>query len=166
MSVTTQTAGQELQVRITLINDQTGHAVPTDSPLRHLILLVKGHDSSGKPLTMIDGPRLPAWTGVGDPDSGFYAGQAGMAFAKVLGEQWTNVQPTGAYWNPTYLVSDNRLFPFEERIIDFNFATHQNAPAEIHIRLLYRRAFIELANQKGWNVNDILMEEQILKLTP
>jgi hypothetical protein len=41
----------------------------TDSPLRHLILLVEAEDSSGSPLEFLEGDILPDWCGSGDPDS-------------------------------------------------------------------------------------------------
>ncbi len=53
-------------MQVNLTNDQTGHLVPTDSPLRHLILLVRAEDEQGQRLTQLDGPRLPDWCGVGD----------------------------------------------------------------------------------------------------
>jgi hypothetical protein len=166
MTVTAAIEGRVLQVQVTLTNDQTGHHVPTDSPLRHLILLVSAEDERGQVLAQQDGPRLPAWCGVGDPREGYYAGQPGMVYAKVLAEQWTNISPTGAYWNPTYLISDNRLAPFSSDDTNYSFDTINQSPVRIHVRLLYRRAFIELAEQKGWQTPDILMGETILEIVP
>jgi hypothetical protein len=34
----------------------------------------------------------------------------------------------------------------------------------VDVRLLYRRAFIELMDQKSWDIDDILMERQTLEL--
>jgi mono/diheme cytochrome c family protein len=166
MTVTAAMEGSVLQVQVTLTNDQTGHHVPTDSPLRHLILLVSAEDERGQLLVQQDGPRLPDWCGVGYPHEGYYAGQPGMAYAKVLAEQWTNNSPTGAYWNPTYLISDNRLAPFSSDDTNYSFAALNQGPVRIQVRLLYRRAFIELAEQKGWGTPDILMEETILEIVP
>ena len=74
-----------------------------------MILLVQVSDSDGEMLKQIDGPVVPEWGGVGDPDAGYYAGLPGTAYAKILMEVWTQVTPTGAYWNPTRVVSDNRI---------------------------------------------------------
>ena len=147
MTVTATIEGGLLQVQVMITNDKTGHHVPTDSPLRHLILLVSAEDETGELLAQQDGPRLPDWCGVGAPDQGHYAGQPGLVYAKVLAEQWTNNSPTAAYWNPTYLVSDNRLAPFDSDVTDYSFDTRNQGPVSIHVRLLYRRAFSELAEQ-------------------
>jgi len=37
---------------------------------------------------------------------GYYAGLPGTAYAKILQEIRTEVTPTGAYWNPTRVLSD------------------------------------------------------------
>jgi hypothetical protein len=39
-------------------------------------------------------------------------------------------------------------------------------PELVRVRLLFRRAFIELIDQKSWDAPDILMEEEILTLSP
>jgi hypothetical protein len=155
-----------LNVQVTLTNDRTGHAVPTDSPLRHLILLVSAEDEGGRQLGQIDGPQLPDWCGVGDQKEGNYAGQPGMVYAKVLAEKWTEVSPTGAYWNPTYLISDNRLQPLSSAVTNYSFELLDQSPVLVRVRLIYRRAFIELSRQKGWQTPDILMEEKIIEVAP
>lgn len=153
-----------LSIQVALNNNQTGHYVPTDSPLRHLILLVNVEDRNGQTLPMKNGPRLPDWCGVGNQQEGAYAGLPGMAYAKILAEQWTNISPTGAYWNPTYVVSDNRLAPFSSSTSTYEFQISEAKPLTIHIQLLYRRAFYDLMKQKVWNIPDILMEEVFLRV--
>jgi len=144
-------------VHVTLINDRTGHHVPTDSPLRHLILLVEARDSRGTELKQLGGPRLPEWCGVGEARKGRYAGLPGKTYAKLLKEKWTDVFPTGAYWNHTELVSDNRLAAFATDTATFTFSRTDRKNAMITVKLLYRRAFIELIEQKKWDVPDIVM---------
>src|SRR3989304_6468152 len=51
----------KLEVRLT--NEKAGHDVPTDSPLRHMILLVEARDAAGNPLTFSSGPILPDYCG-------------------------------------------------------------------------------------------------------
>ena len=103
LTLSASAAKQEgkIVVNVTLTNDKTGHHVPTDSPLRHLILLVEAKDAEGKVLKQSAGLELPFWCGVGDPDKGYYAGLPGKTYAKLLRERWTRVFPTGAYWNDT-----------------------------------------------------------------
>jgi mono/diheme cytochrome c family protein len=156
--------GDKINVQVNIVNDQTGHHVPTDSPLRHLILLVKTTDENGRALTLLEGPVLPEWAGVGDPGDGHYADQPGMAYAKVLQELWTEFAPTGAYWNPTVVLSDNRIPAGDNDTTTYVFKAPGHGQARIEVTLLFRRAFIELMEQKGWTVPDIIMEKQTLSL--
>jgi hypothetical protein len=161
MKVKAHRTGDQIAVDVTLVNDQTGHDVPTDSPLRHLILLVEATGPGDGLLPQVAGPVIPEWGGVGDPAIGYYAGLPGKAYAKILTESWTGVTPTGAYWNPTRLISDNRLAAFESDTSAYLFETSE-APTSITVTLLFRRAFIELMDQKGWDVPDVLMEQAII----
>jgi hypothetical protein len=138
-------------VEVELFNDQTGHHVPTDSPLRHLILRVRLTGRGGRELPLLEGPVLPDW-------AGGYAGQAGKVYAKVLEELWTEVAPSGAYWNQTRVLSDNRLPAFGRDRSRYLFQADGGQELELQVELLYRRAFQELMDLKGWPVEDILME--------
>ena len=161
MSVTTQVQDSTIDIQVEIINDRTGHHVPTDSPLRQLLLLVDARSSLGQPLTLLKGSTIPEWGGVGDPAQGYYAGLPGMAYAKILEETWTGISPSGAYWNPTRLLSDNRIKAFSHAVSNYTFARPLDGDAiTLDVRLLYRRAFIELMDQKSWNVDDILMERE------
>jgi hypothetical protein len=147
-------------VTVTITNDRTGHHVPTDSPLRHLILLVRATDGRGHFLRQSDGPVVPEWGGVGDPNGGYYAGLPGKAFAKVLEEFWTEISPSGAYWNPTRVLSDNRLAAFAADTSIYTFSCAVEGEVTVDVTLLFRRAFIKLKDQKGWNAPDIVMQHR------
>lgn len=162
MTLSARVEEGNLVVQVGITNDNTGHHVPTDSPLRHLILLVEATDTGGTPLTQTDGPNVPEWGGVGDPEQGYYAGLPGKAFAKVLEELWTEVSPSGAYWNPTRIVSDNRIAAFETDTSRYTFTLPSDRQAQVEVTLLFRRAFKELMDQKGWDVPDIIMARQTL----
>lgn len=164
MNATARHNDGRLTVTVTIINDQTGHHVPTDSPLRHLILLVEATDAEGRPLQQIDGPKVPEWGGTGDPRQGYYAGLPGTAYAKVLQELWTEVSPTGAYWNPTRILSDNRIPAMGRDTTTYAFTAPETGEAEVEVTLLFRRAFIALADQKGWPKTDLIMESTSLKV--
>jgi len=154
-------------VTVTITNDKTGHHVPTDSPLRQMILLVEAHDNQGQNLLLEQGPTLPDWAGIGDPQAGYYANTPGTAYAKILEEVWTNVSPTGAYWNPTRILSDNRIPAMGSDTTTYMFSPKNSGTASstpdqsitIQATLLFRRAFIILMDQKQWDVQDVLMEE-------
>jgi hypothetical protein len=164
MKVSARREGEQVIVEVSLTNDKTGHHIPSDSPLRHMILLVEALDERGNTLSLVEGETVPEWGGVGgpqevgDPQKGNYAGLPGKAFAKVLAELWTDVSPTGAYWNQTRLVSDNRLAAFATDTSCYIFAAAQTGSVKISVRLIYRRAYRLLADQKGWQIPDILME--------
>jgi hypothetical protein len=167
---------ERLVVTVTLTNDKTGHHVPTDSPLRQMILLVNATDPKGNSLLQVDGPVVPDWGGVGVPQdepaqriaNGYFAGVTGTAFAKILMELWTEISPSGAYWNPTRILSDNRIPAMASNTTTYTFEIPEGLPPSeilVDVKLLYRRAFIDLMDQKGWEVPDILMEETQVELT-
>ncbi len=166
MKVSARREESSIVVQVDITNDQTGHHVPTDSPLRHLILLVQAEDGQGQTLDLQDGPTLPEWCGEGEPSQGYYAGLPGKAYAKILQELWTEVWPTGAYWNPTRVVSDNRLAAFASDTSTYTFAAPGDEGAVVEVSLILRRAYIELADLKGWQVPDIVMEQERLILGP
>jgi hypothetical protein len=82
----------------------------------------------------------------------------------VLQELWTEIAPTGAYWNPTRLFSDNRLAAFATDTSTYTFAAPTEDDVTVEATLLFRRAFIELMDQKGWDVPDIVMEQEAITL--
>jgi hypothetical protein len=154
--------GDRLTVDVRITNDKTGHHVPTDSPLRHLILLLIARGADGEPLGQVDGPKVPDWGGGGDPEKGYYAGLPGKAFGKVLQELGTEVAPTGAYWNPTRVLSDNRISAFATDTSSYTFGVRPGSAVTVEVRLLFRRAYKELADLKKWPDSDIVMAAQRL----
>jgi hypothetical protein len=164
MDMDAERVEETIHVEVRITNDLTGHHVPTDSPLRHLILLVEAEVSGGRPLELLEGDILPEWCGAGDPDEGCYAGLPGRAYAKVLMELWTEICPSGSYWNPTIPVSDNRLAAYAPETSRYVFAAPSNGEARVTARLFYRRAYIELADQKGWEIPDIMMEKAVKQI--
>lgn len=154
----------ELTVRVS--NTKAGHKFPTDSPMRHLILLVEVHDQFDTLLPQIDGPTIPAWGGMGN-QIGDYAGRPGQIYANILMDLDTNQAPTIAYWNPTspaWKGSDTRLKPNEPRTSKYTFAMPANGYAVISARLIYRYAFIEIARLKGWALNDIIVTQETAEM--
>ncbi len=155
MTTTAELKGGQVVVDVAITNDKTGHHVPTDIPLRHLILVVTATGPDGKLLARSEGPLLPEWTGD-------YAGQPGKAYAKILRDEWTGEVPTAAYWRPVTIVEDNRLAAFETDASRYTFKAPASGAAKVEARLLFRRAFQKLAEEKGWDDPDILMEEATL----
>jgi len=165
MTTSAQYEEDTLRVRVEITNDNTGHHIPTDSPLRHLILIVESTNEQGIPLPLISGTTVPEFAGVGDPEQGYYAGLPGKVFAKILEELWTEVSPTGAYWNPTRLVSDNRLAAMATDTSTYTFSAPGRGQVTIEVTLLYRRAFKALMEQKEWDVPDIVVAQELIFLS-
>jgi hypothetical protein len=154
-----------LRIITTVENAKAGHKFPTDSPLRHLILVVEAKDELGNLLPQIEGETIPLWGGVGG-DKGSYGGMPGKIYANLLADRDTNVSPTAAYWNPTKPVfvdgvnnktSDTRLVPNVPDGNIFSFAVPSYGEVSITVRLIYRYAFIDLARQKGWTRPDVVV---------
>jgi hypothetical protein len=147
--------GDALRVSVSVTNDKSGHAVPTDAPIRSVMLVVEAFDAQGQPLALRDGPQLPDW-------AGDLAGRAGRAYAKILKDLWTGEAPTAAYWRQIELFEDTRIFPMKSDASDYVFAAPQGA-ATVKVKLIYRPAFYKLARQKGWPNEDFVMAEQTIE---
>ncbi|MCD6425904.1 MAG: hypothetical protein J7L35_10435 [Anaerolineales bacterium] len=160
MLVETREERGEANLKVTITNDQTGHHVPTDNPLRHMILVITAESEEGVPLELIKGAVIPDWGGIGDLEDGRYGGQPGMIYAKVLQEYWTEITPSGSYWNPTRIVSDNRIAAFDSDTTEYMFIVPDEGKYKINVKLIFRRAFIDLMEQKGWDMPDIMMAEE------
>jgi len=165
LSLEAERTPEGIRVRTNIFNDRTGHHVPTDSPLRHLILVVRAYAGNGSRLSLKAGPVLPEWCGSGDPADGCYAGLPGKVYVKLLEEIWTGVSPTGAYWNPTRVVMDTRIGAFQSDAGEFLFVAPDSADVRIEAVLLYRRAFKKLMEIKGWNEPDIVMESAAVSIS-
>ena len=163
MQASASSSGSEITVDVTLTNDRTGHHIPTDSPLRHMILLVEARNASGDMLTLKEGSTLPDWCGVGDVSSGYYAAMPGKAYAKVLKETWTDVAPAVSYWRHTTLSSDSRLAALASDASRFIFNV-SGGTVDVTVTLIYRRAYIEMMTQKKWNTPDIIIARQAFRI--
>jgi nitrate/TMAO reductase-like tetraheme cytochrome c subunit len=149
-----------LILKVIVINDKTGHHVPTDSPLRHVILHVKIMSENSNDLILKEGSMIPEWGGTGDLKDGNYAGKPGKIFAKVLEEKWTGISPSGSYWLPTRIVSDNRIAAFHSDTSIYVFHLEEGRKIHTDIQLIYRRAPKKLMLQKAWDTPDILMNRK------
>jgi hypothetical protein len=168
-----------LRIITQVTNLKAGHRLPTDSPLRHLILVVEARDELNHLLPLIQGETVPVWGGMGtynesDPVKN-YGGMPGKIYANLLADRDTNISPTAAYWNPTKHVfediangrnSDTRLRPGVTDEAAFSFSIPAAGNVSIRVRLVYRYAFIELARQKGWHRPDIIVTLAECTVTP
>lgn len=152
-----------LEVIVTVRNRNVGHKFPTDSPLRHLILVLEARDQFGNILLQTDGSQIPNWAGsnglfVETPGVRAYAGLPGKIFANLLIEEDINLWPSAAYWNETKpaqvtkdgVVSDNRLAPGGRDDSNYFFAIPNDGEVRFTISLMYRFGFYDLMHQKRW----------------
>lgn len=153
---TTRSAGK-LQVEVKIVNDLTGHHVPTDAPMREMILIVEAKNAAGQTLVLSQGPVLPE-------RAGNYARQPGKIFAKLLRDEWTGESPTAAYWRPVTIVEDTRIAAMAADTTRYTFNLPSGQPAEVSVRLVFRRANYKLMELKGWTEPDILMEEETIQV--
>jgi hypothetical protein len=158
LHVTAKQVGDQIIVTVEVTNTQAGHHIPTDSPLRQIFLVVTATDAQGRAQPQVAGPVLPSW-------AGDLQGASGVYFAKILQEIWTEVTPTGAYWNPTRIVEDTRLPALGTNVSTYTFAVPEAAdPVTVEAHLIFRRAFYDLMQQKGWDVPDIVMEQAVVQV--
>ena len=164
LSLTARIENGQINVAVQVENTRAGHKFPTDSPLRHLILLVEANDQNEMPLAQVAGPTIPLWGGVGTIADEDYAGRPGEIYANILKDRDTNQMPTIAFWNPTVPAwdgSDTRLEPNKPVQSEYSFAVPSNGEATITAKLIYRYAFIEIIRQKKWIPNDIIVSEAV-----
>lgn len=147
-----------LHVNVNITNSSAGHDIPTDSPIRQMILVVEAFDANGKRLSLEQGPLNPAW-------AGDYAGQAGKTFQQVLQDQLSGEMPTAAFWRQTTVAQDTRLAPLATDSTQYTFELTDRQAAQVKVRLIYRRAMQSLAQQKGWNDADILLAQEVIQVT-
>ncbi len=83
-----RTAGQ-VSVTVRLTNGGAAHSIPSGTPSRSLILLVRA-EALGAPLPAIGGYTVPAWTGA------YVDGVLGPGESALIGDQLT--LPAGAAW--------------------------------------------------------------------
>lgn len=136
-----------LTVAVNLSNDQTGHAVPSGVVVRNVILLVIAKNQQGDRLTMLQGDTVDEVGGIGDFDSGDYAGHPGYAFYRNMSDG-TNERIF--YTDAQTIVSDTRLQPGASYVQNFTFAYAGADPVDIDVKVLYRRAFRDFVLVKGW----------------
>jgi hypothetical protein len=149
--------GGRIVVDVRVTNENAGHHIPTDHPMRNILLVVSAETIDGQALELAEGSLVPVWGGVGtEPDD--YAGRPGKGFAKILEERWTGVAPAVAYWNPTVIKEDTRIPARNSDRSNYVFVESGLNPVEVTAELIFRRAFKDLADIKGWNDPDISME--------
>ncbi len=164
----------KLVVNAVVENVGAGHTVPGSSPIRNVILKIDVTDENGNPLEYAGGDagRLPPLAGFGNPKTHErgpldWAGMPGKMFAKVyrsavvpkLGHPMVGVGGFAAEAE----VFNTLLQPRVPDASQYAFALPEGAgTVNIRARLVYRWAFRPIAMAKGWDMQDLPMNEQSL----
>ncbi|MBI2377234.1 MAG: hypothetical protein HYV07_24755 [Deltaproteobacteria bacterium] len=160
--LTANQSGGEFVVDVLIANVNAGHALPTGMPFRHAILVVDAKVQD-QPAQLLDGSTVPDYGGEGDSPRD-YAGKPGRGYAKVLGDG------TGArnvlFWRATEVIEDTRIRAGQKELAEFRFGVPADGgPVTVKATLIYRRAFIDLARAKGWDMEDIVIAQKDVSLT-
>ncbi len=137
---------------VEVLADNVGHRVPTGFIDRNLVLVVDALSAADELLPLLSGPRLPPTVGRG------YAGRPGWLYAKLL--KSADGQHPIPFWLAHQDPEDTRLFPGRPDTHVFQFPRQTS---RLRVRLLYRRFWQEVADNKGWPDNEIIVVDQVVK---
>ncbi|HEU4389990.1 MAG TPA: hypothetical protein VFV34_19470, partial [Blastocatellia bacterium] len=68
------------------------------------------------------------------------------------------------FWNRNRILSDNRIPAKGVDSSSYVFRMSKEGPATVKTTLIYRRAFKALANAKGWDLQDIVLAGNEVKV--
>jgi hypothetical protein len=103
-------------------------------------------------LPLATGPVLPAVAG---PE---VAAKPGRLYAKLL-RDFDGRSPV-PFWRARPEATDTRLVPGKLERVDFSFPSQVE---QLRVRLLHRRFWPEVARQKGWADNEIVVWDEIFR---
>jgi hypothetical protein len=146
----------QVRARVQVWTQDVGHRLPTGFVDRHLVLVVEGEDRDGRPLMIRSGPTLPA------PAGTELVGRPGRLYGRVLKDY--NGRGPAPFW----LASpdprpDTRLRPGVADVSTFVFPP---GLSRLHLRVLYRRFWPEVAHIKGWPDRGTLVLERTFSGVP
>jgi hypothetical protein len=121
-----------------------------------MLLVVEAVNGQGRALPLLEGPTVPEW-------GGDHAGRPGTGYAKLLRDVETGEFPVVNYWKQTLIVSDNRLPAFGRDTTTYTFRS-DGAPVTVRARMVFRRLFQHLAEHYGWDLGEIVMEDESVKV--
>jgi hypothetical protein len=152
--------GDRVLAEVHVTNARAGHHIPTGHPARNMLLVLSATSDDGRELRHLGERVVPEWGGRGDdPDD--YADRPGKGYAKILEDTWTGLSPSVSYWNPTTVREDTRIPAMATDVTRYEFrAPETRGRVTVRAELIFRRAFKELAQQKKWDLEDILMAEE------
>ncbi|PKL95553.1 MAG: hypothetical protein CVV18_05110 [Gammaproteobacteria bacterium HGW-Gammaproteobacteria-8] len=165
----------ELAVQARVANVGAGHAFPTGVSIRNALLVIEAR-AGGTPLPLLDGPTVPFYgsaSGGSAPED--LAGLPGRGYARVLEGRINGTGPTRfpvLFIDAETIQSDTRIAAGQTDVSDYRFDLAGVLAGEIEVeaRLLYRRAWRDLAVTKNWTETpsgdpvEVEVERQLLSL--
>jgi hypothetical protein len=176
MRVKTYVTGNNLNVNIEIENIGAGHHVPTDQPMRNMILIVRAFDDDGTELNYLGENVIPFWGGRGSVTTGNYEGLPGKGFAKILFESWTQYERLrvdtksqqiypAPQWRTVKIKSDTRIPALKTDKSKYEFQLNKSGGTyTVDCLLIYRRTFKTWAKMKKWELKDIVLSEKKLEI--
>ncbi len=165
LTVTAQQGEDGVLVEVDVANVGAGHHIPTDGWMRNMILLVEASDGSGRALEVVGEQVLPEWATRNNQRRLSTTGStgnkrmAGKGFARVL-EDWEGVSPAPPWRNGVRVRSDTRIAANASDRSTYAFALPGDGrPATVRARLIYRRLFAAWAEEKGFDMGEVLLVE-------
>lgn len=141
--------GEELAVEVDVVNDRTGHHVPTGVTIRNAILLVEASADDGAPLEHRGDQLVHELGGVGDPALGYVAGLPGKLYAKV--NHGADGTSPVFYTDAVGITFDTRIPALATDTTRYRFALPAaGGPVTVRARLIYRRSWRALVDAKEW----------------
>ena len=96
----------------------------------------------------------------GSPGRSGSASSSSSRSRPLLRDVLTGAFPVVSYWRRTIIESDTRLPALAEDASTYRFATPPDAgEVRLQAQVVLRRLFYEIAQQKGWDVPDIVVAE-------
>ena len=137
-------------VRVTIRTENVGHRVPTGFIDRHLILAVEAFDDpeATSEVKLQKGPTLPV-------AAGNLANKPGKLFAKQL----KDAQAPQPFWSINGELIDTRLQPDATEVQSFFFPAKTQ---RVRVRLIYRPFWQEVATEKQWPNDEIIVFDKTL----
>jgi hypothetical protein len=152
VGATFEFSSNSVLVRLRVSAEGAGHRVPTGFVDRHLILWIEARDKLNRVLGALDGSVLPAAAGAA------LAGKPGRLYAKFLrGDAGRGPVP---FWTDVPDVLDNRLDPGVGDALEMTFPLQL---VEVRVRILFRRFWQEVARDKGWPDEDLMVLDKTFR---
>lgn len=142
--------GDTLAADVVIVNDKTGHHVPTGVTIRNMILVVEAwREGDGAPLAYLGEQLVHDLGGVGDPEQGYFAGLPGKLYAKVNHDQ--NGQGPTFFTDAAGITFDTRIAALATDATHYAFELPPDGgDIRVRARLVYRRSWRALTDAKSW----------------